>query len=37
LDKTGEKQQAKLFYENLIENYPGKKSASIAKGKLRKL
>jgi TolA-binding protein len=37
LAKTGEKQQARLFYENLIENYPGKKSASIAKGKLRRL
>jgi len=37
LEKRGEKQQARLFYENLIENFPGKKSASIAKGKLRRL
>jgi len=37
LDRTGKKQQAKIFYENVIESYPGKKAASIAKGKLRKL
>jgi len=37
LEKTGKKQQAKAFYENVVENYPGRKAASIAKGKLRKL
>ena len=37
LERTGKKQQAKLFYENVIESYPDKKAASIAKGKLRKL
>ena len=35
LDKTGEKEQAKIFYENVIENYPGKKSATIAKERLK--
>jgi TolA-binding protein len=37
LEKTGKKQQAKVFYENVVESYPGRKAASIAKGKLRKL
>jgi len=37
LERTGKKAQAKAFYENVIENYPGKKAASIAKRKLRKL
>jgi TolA-binding protein len=36
LEKTGKKQQAKVFYENVVESYPGRKAASIAKGKLRK-
>jgi len=37
LEKNGEKAQAKVFYENIIANYEGKKSASIAKQKLKKL
>ena len=37
LDKTGEKQQAKVFYQNIIENYPGKKTAKIAKDRMKKL
>ncbi len=37
LDKTGDKSQAKIFYNNIIENYPNKKSATIAKSRLRKL
>jgi TolA-binding protein len=35
LDKSGEKEQARLFYENVIENYPGKRSAEIAKKRLK--
>jgi TolA-binding protein len=37
LERTGKKKQAKLFYENVIESYPGKKAASIARRKLKKL
>jgi len=37
LDKTGDKSQAKIFYNNIIENYPKKKSATIAKSRLKKL
>lgn len=37
LEKSGEKEQAKVFYENIIANYKGKKTASIAKEKLKKL
>lgn len=37
LERTGKKAQAKVFYENVAESYPGKKAASIAKRKLRKL
>lgn len=37
LEKSGEKAQAKIFYENIIANYKGKKSAKIAKDKLKKL
>lgn len=37
LDKIGEKSQARVFYENIIENYPSKKTASIAKDRLKKL
>jgi TolA-binding protein len=37
LEKSGDKGQAKAFYENIIENYPGKKSAKIAKDRLKKL
>ncbi len=37
LEKRGEKEQAKAFYENIIENYEGKKTASIARTKLKNL
>ncbi len=37
LEKTGDKGQAKAFYENIIENYKGKKTAKIAKERLQKL
>jgi TolA-binding protein len=37
LEKTGDKGQARAFYENIIENYPGKKTAKIAKERLKKL
>jgi TolA-binding protein len=37
LDKNGDKAQARVFYENIIENYPGKKTAKIAKERLKKL
>lgn len=37
LEKSGDKEQAKVFYENIVANYDGKKSAKIAKQKLKKL
>jgi len=37
LDKTGDKSQAKTFYQNIIDNYKGKNSAKIAKERLKKL
>ena len=37
LEETGDKGQARIFYENVIENYKGKKTAKIAKEKLKKL
>ncbi len=37
LEETGDKGQAKAFYENIIENYKGKKTAKIAKERLKKL
>ncbi len=37
LHKTGQKSQAKIFYENIIANYPDKKTAKIAKERLKKL
>jgi len=37
LDKTGDKSQAKIFYQNIIDNYEGKNSAKIAKERLKKL
>jgi TolA-binding protein len=37
LAKTGEKGQAKAFFENIIATYPEKKSATIAKERLEKL
>lgn len=37
LEKTGDKSQARAFYENIIANYQGKKSAEIARNRLKKL
>jgi len=37
LEKSGDKGQARAFYENIVENYQGKRSAKIAKEKLKKL
>jgi TolA-binding protein len=37
LEKTGDKGQAKTFYKNIVDNYPDKKSAKIAREKLKKL
>jgi len=37
LEKTGDKGQARAFYENIIENYKGKKTATIAKKRLKNL
>ena len=37
LENTGDKGQAKVFYENIIENYAGKKTAEIAQQRLKKL
>ena len=37
LEKTGDKNQAKRFYENIVANYPGRKTAEIAKNKLKRL
>jgi len=37
LERSGDKGQAKAFYKNIIENYSGKKSAKIAKQRLKKL
>jgi len=37
LEKSGDKTQAKAFYENIIANYAGKKTAKIAKERLKKL
>ena len=37
LEKSGDRGQAKAFYENIIENYPTKNSAKIAKDRLKKL
>lgn len=37
LEETGDKGQARAFYENIIENYKGKKTAKIAKERLQKL
>jgi len=34
LDKNGEKEQAKGFYQYVIDNYPTKKSASIARKRM---
>ena len=37
LEKTGDKEQAKRFYENIVANYQGRKTAEIAKRKLKRL
>ena len=37
LENIGDKAQAQAFYENIIANYPGKKTAEIAKQRLQKL
>jgi len=37
LEKTGDKSQAKVFYKTIIDGYPEKKSAKIARKKLNKL
>ena len=34
LDKSGEKAQAKAFYQHVIDTYPNKKSASIARNRI---
>lgn len=34
LDKNGEKEQAKSFYQHVINSYPNKKSASIARNRM---
>ena len=36
LQNTGQKQQAKRFFKNVIETYPGTKAAEIASKRLRK-
>ncbi len=36
LEKSGDMGQASIFYENIIANYPAKRSAEIAKEKLKK-
>jgi len=37
LEKRGDKSQAKVFYQTIIDGYPEKKSAKIARKKLKKL
>lgn len=37
LENTGDKGQARVFYENIIENYAGKKTANIAQDRLKRL
>jgi TolA-binding protein len=37
LEKSGKKEQAKIFFQNVIENYADRKSAKIAKEHLKKL
>ncbi len=37
LERNGDKEQAKAFYQNIIENYRGKKSAKIAKKRMLRL
>jgi len=37
LDKTGKKQKAKIFYQNIIDNYPNNKTAKISRDRIKKL
>lgn len=37
LEKTGNKDQAKLFYQNIIDNYGSRKTAQIAKENIKRL
>jgi len=37
LEKTGQKEEAKVFFRNVIENYPDTKAAIIAKKRLKVL
>ena len=37
LEKSGKREEAKAFYQTVIDGYPGKKSASIARKKIKKL
>lgn len=37
LENTGDKAEAKMFYQTIIDSYPEKKSARIARKKIRKL
>jgi len=37
LEKSGDKEQARAFYDNIITNFEGQKVARIAKSKLKKL
>lgn len=37
LDKTGKKEQARVFYDNIIETYPEKKTAKIAQRRVERL
>lgn len=37
LEKSGQKEKAKAFYENIVENYAHKKTATIAKTRLTNL
>lgn len=37
LERTGQKEQARIFYENIMTNYAGKKTASIARDRIGKL
>ncbi len=37
LEKTGQKEQAKVFFQNVIETYPDSKAAAIAKKRIKAL
>ena len=34
LDKSGEKEQARSFYQHVIDTYPNKKSAAVARNRI---